>query len=242
MASPPTGGVAASIAMKGETKTEKEAAQIGEKSDLPTAIIIKDVPRELFDDPKQKENFTSMFDQISSDIVRTDFLKCFQRVRIIFEKPEHATAAKLLVEHHSFNGIKMKAFFAKNIKMTRRAYQDEAGHLTLPPLEKQFLISPPSSPPVGWVQHAEMAPVVCDFDLMARLASLTVDDKFELFEGDEHQRRPSIVITPCEKGGGGGLLGKVGSQPTVSVGNAEPDGIRSKVPLPHTPRPPVNEE
>uniref|UniRef100_A0A914IAB5 Calcipressin-like protein n=1 Tax=Globodera rostochiensis TaxID=31243 RepID=A0A914IAB5_GLORO len=202
MASPPA-GVAASVAMKGETKTEKEAVQMGEKSDLPTAIIIKDVPRELFDDPKQKENFTSMFDQISSDI-----------------KPEHATAAKLLVEHHSFNGIKMKAFFAKNIKMTRRAYQDEAGHLTLPPLEKQFLISPPSSPPVGWVQHAEMAPVVCDFDLMARLASLTVDDKFELFEGDEHQRRPSIVITPCEKGGGGGLLG---NQPTVSVGNGESD-------------------
>lgn len=60
-------------------------------------------------------------------------------------------AAKLLVEHHSFNGAKMKAFFAKNIKMSKRVDQDEEGHLKLPPLEKQFLISPPTSPPVGWV-------------------------------------------------------------------------------------------
>lgn len=61
----------------------------------------------------------------------------------------------------------------QNIKMTRKAYQDEQGHLKLPPLEKQFLISPPCSPPVGWVQQSEMAPIVCDFDLMARLAAFT---------------------------------------------------------------------
>lgn len=46
-----------------------------------------------------------------------------------------------------------------------------------PPLEKQFLISPPCSPPVGWEQTKEMAPVVCNFDLMARLASFAIDEK-----------------------------------------------------------------
>ncbi|KAF7634386.1 hypothetical protein Mgra_00006241 [Meloidogyne graminicola] len=238
---------------------EKQPEAIRDKEILPTAIIIRDVPKELFDDLEQKSNFRSLFQQITSetDSVRIDFLKSFQRVRVVFEKPEHATAAKLLVEHHSFNGTKMKAFFAKNIKMARRVDQDEQGHLKLPPLEKQFLISPPSSPPVGWVQHAEMAPVVCNLDLMSRLASLAVEDKFEVYEGDEHQRRPSIVVTPCAiDGGGKALFGRrvvsMDSSNSINVvnendsdsANSESEQIlnEAKLPMPHTSRPPVSEK
>lgn len=233
---------------------EDEVKQQPNKDNLPTGIIIRDVPKELFDDCEQKMNFKSLFQQICSEPVRIDFLKSFQRVRVIFEKPEHATAAKLLVEHHSFNGAKMKAFFAKNIKMSRKAHQDEQGHLTLPPLEKQFLISPPSSPPVGWVQHAEMAPVVCNLDLMARLASLAVDDKFEVYEGDEQQRRPSIIVTPCTFEAGKPLTAanKPAACPDTAYlsGHLEQDESDSnssdselpmpvKIPMPHTPRPPL---
>nr|CAD2167161.1 unnamed protein product [Meloidogyne enterolobii] len=245
-----------------EEKQQQQHLQetVCDKEILPTAIIIRDVPKELFDDPEQKSNFRSLFQQITCDTdpIRIDFLKSFQRVRIVFEKPEHATAAKLLVEHHSFNGAKMKAFFAKNIKMARRVDQDEQGHLKLPPLEKQFLISPPSSPPVGWVQHAEMAPVVCNLDLMSRLASLAVDDKFELYEGDEHQRRPSIVVTPCGIDGDGRGKSSIFGRRVVSmdssnninvVGENDSDSANSeseqqilpptKVQMPHTPRPPT---
>jgi len=59
-----------------------------------------------------KTNFSNMFEQIDPN-VRIDFLKGFQRVRVVFTQPEHATAAKLLVEHHEFNGRKMKAYFAQ---------------------------------------------------------------------------------------------------------------------------------
>lgn len=82
-----------------------------EDEELPTSIIIKDVSTELYEDAELKQNFADMFTQISTD-ARIDYLKGFRRVRVVFNKPEHATAAKLLVEHHSFNGIKMKAFFA----------------------------------------------------------------------------------------------------------------------------------
>jgi hypothetical protein len=53
------------------------------------------VPKELFDDPEQKANFKSMFQQIADDNepVRVDFLKSFQRVRVVFNKPEHATGS-----------------------------------------------------------------------------------------------------------------------------------------------------
>lgn len=98
-----------------EEETEK---QITGKDDLPKAIIIKNVPKELFDDPQLKENFANLFKQIDAN-VRIDYLKGFQRVRVVFTEPEHATAAKLLVEHHSFNGAKLKAFFAQVIMSSR---------------------------------------------------------------------------------------------------------------------------
>lgn len=99
-----------------EEETEK---QINDKTDLPKAIIVKNVPKELFDEPQLKENFANLFKQIDEN-VRIDYLKGFQRVRVVFTEPEHATAAKLLVEHHSFNGVKLKAFFAQVRVQTRR--------------------------------------------------------------------------------------------------------------------------
>ena len=103
-----------------------------------------------------------------------------------------------------------------------------------------------------------MAPVVCDIDLMARLASLAVDDKdkYEVYEGDEQQRRPSIVVTPCnfEGGAGGrGLLGRMGASAEGRLGSCEATGHDSdtnsetdlptpmKVVMPHTPRPPLQD-
>ena len=82
------------------------------KEDLPTAIIIKNVPLELFNDDAIKSNFADLFYQLESD-AHIDYLKSFQRVRVVFHAPEHATAARLLVEHHSFCGQTMQAFFAQ---------------------------------------------------------------------------------------------------------------------------------
>lgn len=42
-----------------------------------------------------------------------------------------------------------------------------------------------------------MAPVVCDFDLMARLAAFTVEDDYELHSGNEADGQPAIVVTPA---------------------------------------------
>ncbi|KAI1729965.1 calcipressin domain-containing protein [Ditylenchus destructor] len=224
---------------------EKELErQISNKEELPTSIIIRNVPKELFDDPEMKSNFADMFVQIEPS--------GFQRVRVVFTKPEHATAAKMTVEHHSFQGSNMKAYFAQNIKMIRKAYQDEQGHLKLPPLEKQFLISPPCSPPVGWVQQSEMAPIVCDFDLMARLAAFTVEDNYELHGGENGQ--PAIIVTPAG--------GRDRDQTPAEMPEVDPSKIENiedveveelmeggprgspigKVALPHTPRPPLKEQ
>lgn len=100
--------------MDEETAIERE---VNHKDDLPTSIIIRDVPTELYEDAKLKKNFSDIFTQIGPN-VRIDYLKGFQRVRVVFTEPEHATAAKLLIEHHAFNGINMKAYFAQvNFKL-----------------------------------------------------------------------------------------------------------------------------
>lgn len=164
---------------------------VSSKEDLPNAIIVTQVPECVFDNRADKANFASLFTQIEEQI-HFDFLRSFRRVRVIFSSPENATAAKLIVQGFSFKGHELKAFFAQRIYMSANS------GLTLqpPPLEKQFLISPPCSPPVGWEQTKDMPPVVCNFDLMARLASFAIDEKYEVHNGDD--LTPTIVVHPCE--------------------------------------------
>ena len=48
---------------------------------------------------------------------------------------------------------------------------EDGGYLHVPPVTRQYLISPPASPPVGWEQPHEGKPVV-DLELLAAMAQL----------------------------------------------------------------------
>lgn len=69
-------------------------------------------------------------------------------------------------------------------------------NLVPPPLTKQFLLSPPASPPVGWEQSVEAHPVI-NYDLLSAIASLDKAKSHELHPVTHIA--PSIVIHLCDE-------------------------------------------
>uniref|UniRef100_A0A8R1E993 Uncharacterized protein n=1 Tax=Caenorhabditis japonica TaxID=281687 RepID=A0A8R1E993_CAEJA len=53
------------------------------KDELPNAIIVTQVPEDVFDNTEDKANFSSLFTAIEKGI-HFDFLRSFRRVRVIF--------------------------------------------------------------------------------------------------------------------------------------------------------------
>lgn len=77
----------------------------------------------------------------------------------------------------------------------------EDQYLRAPALTKQFLISPPASPPVGWEPRDEGEPLV-NYDLLAAIANLTPGEAHEIHPPtDSH---PGIVVHVCEESAAGG--------------------------------------
>ncbi|CAH8541493.1 unnamed protein product [Schistosoma turkestanicum] len=87
----------------------------------------------------------------------------------------------------------------KHGKYKRRGLGCSMKHLAPPKPSRLFLLSPPSSPPVGWEPKPECEPVI-NYELLQALASLAPGEAFELHPCDQVKHHPSIVVTPCETG------------------------------------------
>jgi hypothetical protein len=73
-----------------------------------------------------------------------------------------------------------------------------------PAPSKQFLISPPSSPPLGWQQADECEPFMFNHDLLAALANLNPGEVHEIHAASETQ--PGILVHTAIVGQEGGAI------------------------------------
>lgn len=128
---------------------------------MDSALIVTDVHPAIFLDAGEKQ---AIIEQLIRDICAVDqdvnplrqppiWLKSFSRVIFSFHTHLLAARAKQLLDYAIWHSTPIRAFYYS-------VSDDDASSSLLPPeCDKQFLISPPCSPPLGWQQTMDPKPV-----------------------------------------------------------------------------------
>jgi len=151
-----------------------------DEEELPKCLIATNIDLTVFTDEQTKKVFEAKF-RIFDQSVCFYYFRTFRRVRIDYLSHSNAALAKAKLNLTQIGESTMNVYFIKVFSSA-----PEEGFLQPPPLEKQFLISPPCSPPVGWEQPREGNPVV-DYELLKAMAQLA--------PGEDHMLHPSHSVT-----------------------------------------------
>jgi len=155
--------------------------------DFPTNLIITGFSPEFFEQDEMKERLEGLF-QLYGDAT-FHYFKSFKRVRVTYTSAASAIQARIKMHMSELGDNVLKCYFGQNPVVKR---DKEDGLLHPPTPDKQFLISPPASPPVDWEPCPESHPNI-NYDLVSALVKLSPGEAHELHK-PEKEWHPSIVV------------------------------------------------
>lgn len=158
--------------------------ELNEFDDLPKSVIVTNIPSEVFGDEKLKKELEDLF-RTFSDNITFQWLRSFKRLRVNYDSPVVAANARVRLHQFPFHNSSINCYFAQPVTPI------SLKNLRPPAPVKQFLISPPASPPVGWEPREEGEPLL-NPDLLAAIASLGPGESHELHAPTPTQ--PAIVV------------------------------------------------
>ncbi|NXM74362.1 RCAN1 protein, partial [Serilophus lunatus] len=131
--------------------------------------------------------FEALFQPFDREI-SFQYFRSFRRARISFSCPRAAAAARSHLQGMEFLGKELRLYCPQTLHIG-------SSHLAPPNPDKQFLISPPASPPVDWEQVADATPVI-NYDLLCAISKLGPGEQYELHAATA--TTPSVVVHVCE--------------------------------------------
>lgn len=112
--------------------------------DLPTSLIVTNIHPDVFTDDKEKEEIENLF-KFFAPTAKFQWFRSFKRMRVNFDDPVAAASARIQLHQYKIGKSVINCYFAQPVTPVANKY------LRPPAPFKQFLISPPASPPTGWV-------------------------------------------------------------------------------------------
>ncbi|XP_030754026.1 protein sarah [Sitophilus oryzae] len=167
-----------------EIDTSDQNSEDDEYEGLPSSLIVTNIHDSVFNSEDKKRDLENLFKWYDPDVT-FQWLKSFRRLRVNFLTPLAAATARVELHQYKFNESIITCYFAQPVTPVKNS------SLQPPAPYKQFLISPPASPPVDWEPRPEGEPII-NHDLLAALATLTPGGSHELHPPSPGQ--PSIVV------------------------------------------------
>lgn len=152
--------------------------------DLPTSLIVTNIHSDVFTNDDLKLEMEELF-RFFSERATFQWFKSFRRMRVNFDTGIAAANARIQLHRYTFGKSTITCYFTQPVTPAAHKY------LKPPAPFRQFLISPPASPPAGWEPREEGEPLV-NHDLLAALANLTPGESHELHpQTPDH---PAIIV------------------------------------------------
>lgn len=110
--------------------------------DLPTSLIVTNIHSEVFANDQQREEMENLFKFFSPN-VKFQWFRSFKRLRVNYDNAVAAATARIQLHQYQFGKSTISCYFAQPVTPVAHKF------LQLPRPYKNFLISPPASPPAG---------------------------------------------------------------------------------------------